>query len=457
MHLDPLQYARSVTHCGSTLCCCLLAMAFTLSGVSAAAEVSSGMVGASSGDAADAPEYTDYLDGTALCNFQEPGTPARGSGRRVTRRQNCCPVPGADGWFSADYLHTWLQGDRVPALVTSSPLGTDRDDAGVLGLPSTTTLFGDERIGESQPGVRLSLGRFLDNGCEYAFASEFFWLGQDAELFSAVSDGNPALARPFFNTDPNVNAEDAELVAFDDPIDGDILDGRVSVDADNNIYSTSLYFSKALACRGGRYSGYRCETLAGYRYFQLEERLSITENLLVTGGGAVAVGTTFDITDRFATSNEFHGFECGLKTQCYRGPWTFDALAKLGLGNDHQRIRIDGSTTITVPTFTPFTTSGGLLVQDTNAGVYEFDEFALLPELRLQLGRRLNENCHLRVGYNLLFLTEALRPGPSIDRMVDGRFLDPLAPPFVATNPQFSQESSSVWLQGINLGFVSYF
>jgi hypothetical protein len=132
-------------------------------------------------------------------------------------------------------------------------------------------------------------------------------------------------------------------------------------------------------------------------------------------------------------------------------------LAKLGLGNDHQRIRIDGSTTVTVPTFSPFTTSGGLLVQESNAGVYEFDEFALLPELRLQIGRRLTETCQFRVGYNLLFLTEALRPGPSIDRMVDGRFLDPLAPPFVATGPVFTQESSSVWLQGINVGFLCYF
>ena len=452
-------------HCWGTLCCCLLAAAFTAPGPLTAAEAissaavapSSEAIDTSSEDASDSlPEYTDYSNGT-LCNFQEPGPSIRRTGRQVTRRQNCCPVPGADGWFTADYLHMWLQGDRVPALVTSSPLGTDRDDAGVLGLPSTTTLFGDERIGEGQPGVRISLGRFLDNGCEYAFAGEFFWLGQDTELFSAYSDGNPGLMRPFFNTDPSVNAEDAELVAFDDPVDGDILDGRVAVDANNNIYSTSLYFTKALACRGGRYSGYRCESLAGYRYFQLEERLSINENLLATGGGGVAIGTTFDITDRFATSNEFHGFECGLKTQCYRGPWTFDALAKLGLGNDHQRIRIDGSTTITVPTFSPFTTSGGLLVQDTNAGVYEFDEFALLPELRLQLGRRLTETCQFRVGYNLLFLTEALRPGPSIDRMVDGRFLDPLAPPFVATNPVFAQENSSVWLQGINLGILCYF
>lgn len=399
-------------------------------------------------------EYTDYLDGS-LCNFQEP-IPARH--RAVSRGSNCCPVPGADGWFTADYLHMWLQGDRVPALVTSSPLGTDREDVGVLGLPSTTILFGDDRIGgEGQPGVRLSLGRYLDNNCEIAFAGEFFWLGQDAQLFSAYSEGNPGLARPFFNTDPSVNAEDAELVAFDDPVDGDILNGQVSVDANNNIYSTSLYFTRAIAYSGGRYHGYRCESLAGYRYFQLEERLAITENLEVAGGGSVAVGTTFDITDRFSTSNEFHGFEWGLKTQVYSGLWTFDALAKLGLGNAHQRIRIDGSTTITVPTFPPFTTSGGLLVQGSNSGVYEFDEFALLPELRLQVGRKLSNQCHLRVGYNLLFLTDALRPGPSIDRMVDGRFLDPLAPPFIATNPVFSPETSSVWLQGINVGIIRYF
>src|SRR5437588_12407155 len=50
---------------------------------------------------------------------------------------------GAPGrlWFTADYLHGWMQPAHLPPLVTTSPQGTARTSAGVLGLPTTSLLF----------------------------------------------------------------------------------------------------------------------------------------------------------------------------------------------------------------------------------------------------------------------------------------------------------------------------
>jgi hypothetical protein len=285
-----------------------------------------------------------------------------------------------------------------------------------------------------------------------------FWVGEDAESYSALSTGDPALSRPFFNSDPNVNAPDAELVAFDDPSDGDILDGGIRIESGSDIYSACIDLHQLLAFDGGGARGYRVESLLGYRFFRLDESLQITENLLITGGGgAIANGTTIDLVDQFGSSNEFHGFELGARTRCVRGLWAIDALAKLGLGNNRQRVRINGSTTVTVPTFDPLVTSGGLLAQDSNIGVFESDAFALLPELQVNLSRRLNEYWEARVGYTLLFLTDAVRPGSQIDATVDGRFLDPNAPPFTASHPAFALDERSVWLQGINLGLACRF
>lgn len=370
-----------------------------------------------------------------------------------------CGVAAPGGWFTADYLQWWLQGDRTPALVTSNPAGTALEDVGNLAAPSTSVLFGDDRTGDAgRPGVRLGGGKWLGDGCDLALGGEIFWVGEDAENFSRLSDGNPALARPFFNTDPDINAPDAELIAFDDPSDGDIVDGRVSVQTGSDIYSANLDLHKLLAMNLQGAYGYRVESLAGYRFFRLDESLQITENLLVTGGGgAIANGTTIDVLDQFGASNEFHGFELGAKGRFYRGLWALDALGKLGLGNNHQRVRINGSTTVTVPTFDPLVTSGGLLAQDSNIGVFEHDSFALLPELQLNLIRHLNDNWDFRVGYTLLFLTDVVRPGSSIDTSVNGLFLNPNAPPFNGVSPAFALHESSVWLQGINFGLACQF
>src|SRR5262249_12281711 len=48
-------------------------------------------------------------------------------------------------WFRGEYLLWWIKESPVPALVTTSPPGTPRSLAGVLGAPGTSILFdGDE-------------------------------------------------------------------------------------------------------------------------------------------------------------------------------------------------------------------------------------------------------------------------------------------------------------------------
>jgi len=362
----------------------------------------------------------------------------------------------AVGWVTADYLHWWMKGDAAGVLVTSSPLGTPRPVAGVLGQPTTQILYGGDRIADGgRPGVRLGFGKYIGGTIDWAVGTELFWVGHDDDDFAAFSQGNLALARPFFNTDPNVNAEDAELVAFDDPDGFDVLDGLVSVDTHSSAFSVGTHLYHLWACRTMPDRGYRVHTFGGYRYFRLDESVRIAENLLVTEpGGAIAQGTTIDLFDQFDASNNFHGGEFGIKTHMYRGPWTLDLLAKLAVGGTLQKVRINGQNTVTVSAggIPPFTSTGGLLAQPTNIGTWQDEQFALLPQLQLHLGVQLTPSTRARVGYTLLYLTEVARPGTSIDRNVDGRFLDPLAGPFTATNPAFGFDSTSIWMQGINIG-----
>ena len=49
-------------------------------------------------------------------------------------------------WVGMDYLAWSVKGDRLPPLVTTSPAGTPLAQAGVLGPPGTTVLFGDSSV-----------------------------------------------------------------------------------------------------------------------------------------------------------------------------------------------------------------------------------------------------------------------------------------------------------------------
>ena len=49
-------------------------------------------------------------------------------------------------WAEADYLAWSVSGDKLPALVTTAPVGTPLGVAGVLGQPTTTVLFGDSSV-----------------------------------------------------------------------------------------------------------------------------------------------------------------------------------------------------------------------------------------------------------------------------------------------------------------------
>src|SRR5262245_46107802 len=76
-----------------------------------------------------------------------------------------CPVCGPAGrfWVGADYLRCRVRGDSLPPLLTASPAGAVRPDAGVLSAPGTVTLFGDSKVNDDwRSGRRVWAGFWLD-------------------------------------------------------------------------------------------------------------------------------------------------------------------------------------------------------------------------------------------------------------------------------------------------------
>src|ERR1043165_2093799 len=66
-------------------------------------------------------------------------------------------------WIGAEYLNWTTKGDRLPALVTTSPAGTPAAQAGVLGAAGTEVLFGNESVQDSwRSGARVQGGYWFD-------------------------------------------------------------------------------------------------------------------------------------------------------------------------------------------------------------------------------------------------------------------------------------------------------
>jgi hypothetical protein len=154
----------------------------------------------------------------------------------------------------------------------------------------------------------------------------------------------------------------------------------------------------------------------------------------------------FDIRDRFATQNEFHGGQIGLRGQMMRGCWSLDALGKLAMGATNQRVSISGRTQITPGADLP----GGLLAQPTNIGEYSRDRFAFIPELTLNLRYHATPNCSFHVGYSIIWWSDVVTSGQQIDTGVNPTQL--VGPVIGQPRPEFEFRDSSYWLQGINFG-----
>jgi hypothetical protein len=357
----------------------------------------------------------------------------------------CCLDTCGDTWRArAEYLCWWTKGNAIPPLVTTSPDGTLRTMAGVLHTPGFEILFGGENIDdEVRPGGRLTLSRWLDDSSQLAVEGVFLYLGEDGKSgdFAASSLGSRILARPFFNV--TSNAEDAELVVFPD-----VLNGRVDVASSSEIYSAEL-LGRWNSRRGSRGS---IDLLGGYRYFHLDESLSIREQLTsVEIGGLVPLGTQFDLSDRFSTNNDFHGGQLGVAAEFWRDCVSLELSAKLALGNLRRHWQVSGDTVTQIPGLVPTTEPGGLLALPTNIGTHTDNQFAVLSEFGVNGTVLLTSRLSVVCGYSLLLLNQVARTGDQIDRNVNTSQIGggPLVGP---AQPAGRLGGSDFWAQGVNIG-----
>jgi hypothetical protein len=360
-------------------------------------------------------------------------------------------------WVRGEYLSWWLKDQALPPLVTTS---ASQSSLGRLGFSDTSVLYGGDVDGKMRQGFRVTLGGTLvplsdDGAAAFGVEGSFFLLAQRGNPSSASSNGDTVLARPFL--DVLTGQEQVQQIAnlrVTDP-SGTVLaravTGRVTVSNPSDLLGSDLHGVLALNGDGPAHA----DLLVGVRYLYLHERLNIRDDLVQLADPTSGIPqTSFGVVDSFRTRNDFLGGQLGVRTQASVGNVSLELQSKIAIGPTHQSVQIDGSTTATVAGATPVTSSGGLLALPTNMGTYSRDRFTVVPEVALTVGYQFLPNLRGFVGYNFLYWSSVVRPGPQIDTGVNPNYLPPAVVPTTGPiRPGFQGAGSDLWVQGLTLGF----
>jgi hypothetical protein len=351
-------------------------------------------------------------------------------------------------WVNAEYLLWFTRAQAAPALVTFSPLGTPVTQSGVLGAPGTT--LADSHFNNNPvSGGRFGAGFWFPNCNSWGIDANYFFLGQQSGSQTFSGNGDPQISRPV--TDALTGTPIAELVTFPG-----LVTGSVVVNDYSRLWGADTNLRKRICCG----CNYWLDILGGYRYLNLTEGISVTENLNIVNPDG-SFGGNIIVQDSFRTVNSFNGGQLGLQGQYHFGRrWFVGGSFKMAMGNVHETVDINGSTTFsgfTGPGVINGTRPGGLLALPTNIGEYTANHFAILPEVGIKVGVDLTQHLQAYVGYDFLYISNVVRPGDQIDTVINRSQLPnvtvPGTPPLVGpARPTVLFRTTDYWAQGMSFG-----
>ena len=337
-------------------------------------------------------------------------------------------------WAEADYLAWSVTGDKLPALVTTSPVGTPLGVVGVLGQPTTTVLFGNSSVNNDwRSGGRITAGYWFDPQRSRGIEASFFGLENLSTGFATDTNANPILARPFTNA--LTGFPDALIAGFPG-----LATGSASASETSRLLGAGALYRWDL----GAWSGQRVSALVGYRYLRSTDTLTISNTATILAFG------TFSPTDNFKASSNFHGLDLGLTGDWRNGPWSLEWRGKVALGANFNSASINGTTTVTaggVATTSP----GGLLALGSNIGNFSQTRFAAVPEISLKAGYQVAPQWQMVAGYDVLYWTGVQRAGGLIDTNINPNLIPP-ATPGGPQRPMPVFNTSSLVAQGFSVG-----
>lgn len=343
--------------------------------------------------------------------------------------------PDARFWVGIEYLLWRARGDDVPPLLAvTDPTGA--------ASPSAVVVSDQEVNHGPHNGFRLTAGYWFTMPRLWGVEANYWWFNQetDESLFSAPP--GRVLSRPFVN--PRTGQPTLFQLSTADGTTAAL--GRIQTTFDTDGFELNVLR------RATPFFGNEMHWVMGARYWGLREDLAIE-----TTSRSSAPVFQSGAFDEFATLNRFFGAQIGSRLLFDRGRLTGMLSFRTALGILYQEANIRGGSSFATAASSE-ERLGGFLAQASNIGDHDRTKFALLQDLTLGLGYRLTDNATLNLGYNVLMVSNVVRPGGQIDPVVNPSLL-----PFSGTTPggpvrpAFDFLGKQFWMHGINVGVTVRF
>lgn len=323
-----------------------------------------------------------------------------------------CPCRPLGRWWVSPTLELgWTEGARLPPLVR-------------VGTGGPVVYGGRQLPAQFREGLGLTAGAWLDHCQTRGIDASFYYLSPAGHAAEIVSAGAPLMlptAQGFFPlTDP-----DAGFI------------GAFQTGLTTHYLTADVNYRHTLYCE----TDGRLDALVGYRYAHLGDQLDLYGKRVGPGGEIVR------FRDQVDAANDFHGGQVGLAGEYRMGDWYLGGSGTVAFGSVFTRTDLSGKFRVN-GVVVPY----GFYARPDVAGVREESRFAVMPVLRLTLGRQLTEHARVFVGYQFQYLNNLTRAGDVIDPTPSVPAADPLLVQ-PSPLPRRDATASDFWAQSVNLGF----
>ncbi len=322
-------------------------------------------------------------------------------------------IPQPRFWGGIEYMTMWEQNGPVNAPLVTRNINSP--SSGIIGEPGTRIIYGNESGVDlnyhNSNGGRLTLGGWIDDYHLYGLEANGFLLQKVYTNFDAFSPGGgfPSVSIPYFQTQPAPRGE-AAVSANGNP-------NAISVNTSSQLWGAEVNFVYNISNR----TRIPLELLAGFRYWSLNESLSLNDTIYDTVGESATDGLV-SYSDSFQAQNNFYGLNLGVRSKLVaQKGLTLEVIGKVALGANAELLDIDGTTVVTrsalgIPSGV---INGGIFAQQSNDGSFTHNTFAVLPEGQIKLGYMLAPNVRVYISYDVMYINNAIRPGNQIDRNIN--------------------------------------
>src|SRR6185437_340216 len=286
--------------------------------------------------------------------------------------------------------------------------------AGIVGQPNTQDLLGGQRgLNGLRPGVRLTLGAFIDDNHDWALSHQIISLGSRSERLVGGSDGSNVVNLPQFASFGGQPVQAPLYVGFPG-----LSSGTVTASAQTSFFSGDTHLRRVFQA-----NGMRLDLLAGYRFLTVGD--SIADSFDIVSNAPTSPRLMGN--DSVRTRNYFHGGEVGFNAQGRTGQFTYEMQATIALGVtasdlDQQQTR---------STF--LGGAGGPVIQ--TAGHNQTDYFSVVPQDGFKLGWQPWQHVRFTAGYDFLYWSKVRR-----------------AEELYGPGPVLRDTTTDFWAQGFSIG-----